>query len=290
MSGPAGLAIATGVLLDAALKSTAVLGAGLLLSRGLRHASHRHALHAVTLAALPLSLVAAGLRGPEVAWDVPALPVVWLLGAAAVLLPLATGLWRLRRLPFTPSDPVNGVPVGTSPDIDGPLTWGGWRPRVLLPEADWAPAQREAALAHELAHVRRHDWLVHVLAWVVCAVFWFHPLVWATWRRLAIDAELAADDDALAHGVPPSQLAAVLLAVATRRAPRASLGAASSTTARRIRAVLDARPRRTHRWPAVALSGAALVVSLPLLAAWHPWTAAPEALTCKPDPYQGPLP
>ncbi len=290
MSGPAAMAIATGVLLDASLKATVWLGLGLLVGPRLRHAADRHALHAVSLLTLPAWLWVASARGAEVAWDAPALALAWGLGALASLLPLTVGLWRLARLPLTPVDRVGGVAVFTSPRVDGPLTWGWLRPRVVLPAMAWDPGAREAALAHELAHVRRGDWLLHMLTWGVCALFWFHPLVWLTWRRMGDQAELAADDEAVAKGVPPSQLAAVLLGLASHRAPYSSLGAASSSTARRIRAVLDLRPRRASRWRALALMAGALPLALPTLGAWHPWTAAPETLTCQASPPPGLLP
>ncbi len=83
--------------------------------------------------------------------------------------------------------------------ISVPLTVGWLRPKVLLPAgwADWSGEKLEAVLVHELAHVRRADWAISVLAGLNRCVYWFHPLAWWVERRLALLAEEACDDSAL---------------------------------------------------------------------------------------------
>src|SRR5205085_2607370 len=68
-----------------------------------------------------------------------------------------------------------------SDETEVPLTWGTLRPRLLLPagSSSWPDAQKRAVLAHELAHVERHDALTQLIARVACAVHWFNPLAWA---------------------------------------------------------------------------------------------------------------
>ena len=83
------------------------------------------------------------------------------------------------------------------------MTWGARRPRVLLPgrrvRAGRTSGSR-AVLAHELAHIRRGDWLVHMLAEVVCAIYWFHPLFWIARTSAGRESEHAADDEVLGAG------------------------------------------------------------------------------------------
>ena len=61
----------------------------------------------------------------------------------------------------------------------------------------WPDADLRRALIHELEHVRRGDWVTMCLARTVCAVYWFHPLVWIANRQLGLNAERACDDAVL---------------------------------------------------------------------------------------------
>lgn len=282
MSGPAELSIWTGALLDAGLKATAVLGAGGLLSWALRgrSAAARHAVWAVTLGVLPALPLLARARGPEIAVDRPWVLAVWAIGAGVALAPLLRGLWALRG--FDRGSP-GRVRILRSDAVESPLTWGFARPIVLMPTTtdSWSPELREAALQHELAHVRRGDWLIHVLAHVVAAAFWFHPLVWIARRQLALEAEHAADDAVLHSGIAPSAYAELLVRMATRRTP-AALGAGSHV-GQRVHAILGRRRRSPRRGAAALVALFLAVATVPALAAWPTWTAAPETLTCSPE-------
>lgn len=95
-------------------------------------------------------------------------------------------------------------------------TWGVLRPRVIVPAAarGWTEARIRMVLGHELAHLRRRDWLVQLGAEVVRAVYWFNPLAWLACRRLRLESEQACDDAVLAAGAPPREYAEELLALA----------------------------------------------------------------------------
>lgn len=115
--------------------------------------------------------------------------VLWLGGAAGVLLWQAWRQWAVSRLGPR-------LPAGSSPALVGLL-----RPRVLLPvdfEQRFAPAERALILAHEDVHRRRHDNAWNLLACLLGALHWWNPLVgWAA-RRLRADQELACDAAVLA--------------------------------------------------------------------------------------------
>ncbi len=138
-----------------------------------------------------------------------------------------------------------------------PLTWGGWRACVLLPfdALTWPDARLDAVLRHELAHVRRNDWIAQRGAEAVCALVWFHPLVWLAARHLRTSAEQACDDMALTSGVRPALYAQHLLDIANllRRAPAlppAVLPFLSRLPLEsRLRAVLDPRIHRKQLPP-----------------------------------------
>lgn len=288
MSGPASVAILAGVLADAGLKATVVLGLGWAATRLLsgRSAAERHAVWATTFAALPLLVLAAARRGPTIALDAPWLVALWVVGVAIAGLPIGQGLARLRRLRAQATPDPADPGLLHSDQIAGPLTWGLLRPVVVLPAAasQWSPAHRAAALAHEQAHITRRDWAVHLAVWCLSALFWFHPLAWLARRELAREAEHAADDAVLAQGVRPSDYASLLLSLAGPRVPQAALGAASSLVGTRVRAVLDVRPRSARRWPVWTAALALAALSTPALGAWPTWTAPEEALTCAPGP------
>lgn len=97
-----------------------------------------------------------------------------------------------RRLGVRPA-----VTLRLTTDADGPATAGWWRPMILLPAAVamHMPADLlEALLAHELAHVRRHDYLVNLLQRLVETLLFYHPVVWWLSHRIRVERELVADD------------------------------------------------------------------------------------------------
>jgi TonB family protein len=217
--------------------------------------------------------------------------VLWGLGGAAGLGLLLAAHVRLARIsaratPLTggpwhevlaaigpraaPGRPVALVAV---PHADLLATWGWRRPVVLVPELarDWPDDRIRTVLAHELAHVRRRDWIVNVAADALRALLWWNPLAWLACRRLRDDSELACDDAVLAAGVPPSDYAADLLEIA-RSGQRGRLSWATatpmarpSTLQRRIVAMLNPRLDRTvlTRRTVIGLAAAAFAVLLP---------------------------
>jgi len=199
---------------------------------------------------------AAHLRGaPE---PLPAAP----LGRAAdwaLLLQEARDRLRLRR----------PVRLLQSSDNPMPLTWGWWRPVVLLPAeaANWPTDRRRIVLLHELAHAKRWDCLTQALARVVCALYWINPLVWLAARRMCLERERACDDLVLHSGCRPSEYATHLVDIARafRRAPQlAGIAMARSPQLQgRVAAIVDASRARQLR-PFTALTILALMGALAL--------------------------
>ena len=131
-----------------------------------------------------------------------------------------------------------------------PLTWGWWRPVVLLPAeaGEWTPARRRVVLLHELAHVKRWDYLTQLAARMVCAIFWCNPLVWLAARRLRVEQERACDDLVLNGGCPASDYAGHLVDIARsfRRVPQMAgiAMARPSGLEQRVTAILDGQRNR----------------------------------------------
>src|SRR5207237_1869978 len=78
---------------------------------------------------------------------------------------------------------------------------GYFRPVILLPVSvvtGLSAAQLDAILAHELAHIRRHDYLVNLLQTLVETVFFYHPAVWWLSNQVRNEREICCDDIAVA--------------------------------------------------------------------------------------------
>lgn len=99
----------------------------------------------------------------------------------------------------------------------GPAVVGLWRPTILLPAAiaeARSPAELELILAHELIHIRRGDLWIGLLQLLAAIVWWFHPLVWLTGRRLKFEMEQCCDEEVLAElNCDPRLYAAGLLEI-----------------------------------------------------------------------------
>lgn len=97
--------------------------------------------------------------------------------------------------------------------LHSPVSVGWWKPVVLLPASLVTRMPRElieALLAHELAHIKRHDYLINVLQSVVEALLFFHPVVWWLSRQARLERELVADRIAAQALESPHRLAVAL--------------------------------------------------------------------------------
>jgi TonB family protein len=141
---------------------------------------------------------------------------LWACGCALVLLRLPVGwavLWRIRHSAV--SFDFSGAPVFLA-DVNVPLLTGFFRPVILLPRVavDWPQSRRDAAIRHELAHLRRNDLRFNFVRAVACAIYWFHPLVWILARRMSAEQESACDDSVLQGGFDRTDYADALLQTA----------------------------------------------------------------------------
>jgi len=237
-----------------------------------------------------------------------ALLVLWMLGAAAVLLRLGVGtvivsrlarrgrrvddggwLSLTQRLASTlrigrPLTLMRGDRLGV------PVTWGVVYPVVLLPDDadEWPEERRRYVLVHEMAHVKRLDALTQLVGQVALALFWFNPLMWIAVRRMQLEREHACDDYVLLHGTQPSRYAADLLEMVQSLGTPAHRAAqpafAALAMARRsefegrmlsiLDPVLDRHP--LHRGRTLMSALAALLIIVPL-AALQPYRSTPSA-------------
>ena len=250
----------------------------------------------------PLNVVSVGattggmLRDRVNSW-LPPVVWSWCVGVVFLLGRMAVRLREVRRLRRTSRSAARSplrtvchvmasrlglrVPfrVVESAAVDSPTVIGWVRPVILLPIAALAalsPAQVEAILAHELAHIRRHDYVVNLLQSVVETLLFYHPAVWWLSGRVRAEREHACDDIALAVCGDRLEYAAALAELETRRgrdcAP--ALAATQGSLAARVRRILqvpvDDAPQ-SPGWAATMLlavvftTGAVGMIDLPSL-------------------------
>ena len=195
-------------------------------------------LSGTSLAQLPMAAPPAW-RAALQAW-MPALVLAWSAGVGLMSLRLCLGLaWvgRLRRqavaapaiwqarldaLALRMGLRRSGeIPLKLHAGLASPVTVGFWRPVILLPAAllsGMPVALLEALLAHELAHVRRWDYLVNLLQSVAEALLFFHPVVWWLSARMRAEREQVADALAAQALQDPQQLATALHALSLHAA------------------------------------------------------------------------
>ncbi len=119
---------------------------------------------------------------------------IWLGGATVVLLYGLFSWLRLRRKTALAVKLEEGV--YESDRIGSAFLLFFFRPRIYLP-AGLASEERILVLTHEKTHKRRQDSRVKLLAWLVCAIHWFNPLLWLAFILLARDMEMACDEQVL---------------------------------------------------------------------------------------------
>jgi beta-lactamase regulating signal transducer with metallopeptidase domain len=163
--------------------------------------------------------------------QLPWIVVLWSCGAVLMALRLAIGLQWVQALSASGSHRPNSewqarltrlaarfdldveVRLGVVERLDSPITAGSWKPVVLVPAAlltGMPPDLLEALLAHELAHIKRHDYLVNLIQSAIEVFLFYHPSVWMLSRHIRVEREQIADDLAASVLGEPRRLALAL--------------------------------------------------------------------------------
>ncbi len=214
--------------------------------------------------------------------------LIWLLGSIVILSRCVFGIVKVRTW-AKEGEQIEAkgtqVPVIVSERVTVPLTaWIG-RSVILAPLAwhTWPQERREAAIRHEMAHIKRRDWLSQLTGRVVCAALWPNPIVWHLAKKSRFLAERAADDVVLSSGMTAARYAQILLETAKEAhatLPQLSVCMAQGpNVARRIELILHPRTERASISKKGLLAGALLVMgtSLPIavMAITHHKSAVP---------------
>ena len=233
-------------------------------------------------------------------WEVFAL-AAWAAGVVLIVSRLVLGLARVRSFRREASEIRDAewsqevrtlarslevsrrVSLFESGRVPVAVTSGLVRPFLLLcrQARQWAAERRRVVLLHELAHVKRTDWIWLVFAEAAFAFYWWNPLAWVLTAQVRRDAEKACDDLVLAAGTKPSVYAGHLLGIFRSLSGAAHPVAPAVASARpshfegRLRSILDpaARRRGLPRLQS-ALSAASLAAVAAGLAVFSPWAPA----------------
>jgi bla regulator protein blaR1 len=159
-----------------------------------------------------------------------------------------------------------------------PVVLGHFRPLILMPAGvltGLPPAQVEAILLHELAHVRRHDYLVNLLARSIEGLMFYHPAMWWIAKVIRTERENVCDDVAVAISGDAHRYAVALAALEQNRcAPREpAMAATGGSLMKRIHRLLYPKGPNGGWMP--ALGGAIMIATAAVaMAAWQPGPAA----------------
>jgi TonB family protein len=170
--------------------------------------------------------------------------------------------------------------------------WGIFKPKIFLPHdvGDWPNERVRAVLTHEMAHIKRFDWPVQMLAEVARGVCWFNPLYWLVCRLLRLESEHACDDVVLNAGFEGKSYAAHLLEIARKFRNQDRSWSPVLAMARRRhlerRFIAMLNPLLNHgsasRAAVAAMSVAVLCIALPVVAMQAP--AAEQSPPARPAP------
>jgi|GEM_PF-1204893 len=162
------------------------------------------------------------------------------------------GMTRLPRLAVTDA-------------VREPLALYWFRPLILLPASwlvDVSPSVLEAVLAHELAHIRRHDLWINLGQRLVETLLFFHPCVWWVSKQIRVERELCCDAEAVRATGLPVQYAQALEMVARRRwacaSPQLAVGLGGTRMAllHRVKQVLGVESSAAEsQWWTIGLAG-----------------------------------
>jgi TonB family protein len=241
----------------------------------IRLLGQHHAPASFSISLLPYHAFLNGAAGLPAGWQ-PAMLAVWLAGVAIVLARLAFSCVRIERLrrrarPLPGGDPdcfmADGVAV--------PIVAGIVHPVVIIPRAlasELGEADLRRIVAHERAHIMRHDPLVNLIARLIEAALFFNPWVRLALARLCEEREGACDDVAIERTGSADDYAKCLADLAEgARSHRLPLLTPSAYGSRhpliaRIERLRSHRSRRlgVNRYAFGAIAGSFIVITLVL--------------------------
>ena len=192
------------------------------------------------------------------------LPAIWLTGVGCMALYMALSLlrmrWRLRAAPRIQDN------VYRCTDWSTPFVLGVLAPRIYVPETV-SEQDFPQVLAHERCHIRRWDHVWKPLAFLLLAVNWFNPVLWAAYVLLGRDMERACDEMVLKNATPAQRAAYSRALVACAAQPKMAavcpLAFGEVAVKERVKNVLNYK--KPALWAVILLVVAAAIIGVCLL-------------------------
>ena len=192
------------------------------------------------------------------------LPAIWLTGVGCMALYMALSLlrmrWRLRAAPRIQDN------VYRCTDWSTPFVLGVLAPRIYVPETV-SEQDFPQVLAHERCHIRRWDHVWKPLAFLLLAVNWFNPVLWAAYVLLGRDIERACDEMVLKNATPIQRAAYSRALVACAAQPKMAavcpLAFGEVAVKERVKNVLNYK--KPALWAVILLVVAAVIIGACLL-------------------------
>ena len=192
------------------------------------------------------------------------LPAIWLTGVGCMALYMALSLlrmrWRLRAAPRIQDN------VYRCTDWSTPFVLGVIAPRIYVPETV-SEQDFPQVLAHERCHIRRWDHVWKPLAFLLLAVNWFNPVLWAAYVLLGRDMERACDEMVLKNATPSQRAAYSRALVACAAQPKMAavcpLAFGEVAVKERVKNVLNYK--KPALWAVILLVVAAAIIAVCLL-------------------------
>lgn len=192
------------------------------------------------------------------------LPAIWLTGVGCMALYMALSLlrmrWRLRAAPRIQDN------VYRCTDWSTPFVLGVLAPHIYVPETV-SEQDFPQVLAHERCHIRRWDHVWKPLAFLLLAVNWFNPVLWAAYVLLGRDMERACDEMVLKNATPIQRAAYSRALVACAAQPKMAavcpLAFGEVAVKERVKNVLNYK--KPALWAVILLVVAAAIIGVCLL-------------------------
>lgn len=280
------------------------------IGRGTGIAASPTTTNTVPAAAAPVASSANDARGATnpgalIERWLPVVVVTWSAGVLLLALHLLRGWLRLRRIrrharpldtgPWLETVRWTAARLGVtrpvrlveSALVEVPAVIGALRPVILVPASaltGLSPAYLEAILAHELAHVRRGDYIVNILQCVVEVLLFYHPAVWWVSGQIRIERENCCDDLAASLCADRVTYARALASLEELRGrtPALAMAADGAGLLNRVRRLVDPGSASGPRWSGGFMTCAVLTILL--LAASGQITSMPAAQTAATPP------